>query len=148
MNRPIRGLIESTTSRIPRGPFGFLGKGNAAGAAGFVTVGLIRKLTPISGINIGYNIQSRSTEIEDGVEVHTFEINSASKDVARFVARLNSAPSTADFVLRDTEVISIEPLVERSTVNTWEVVVELEDRPTVEKIEDGMAGDSSSEEGV
>lgn len=136
MHRPLRQLAESVTDRVPRGPLGFIGEGNAVGAAGFVAVGLARKLTPISGINIGYNVQSQSVEMEDGKEIHTFEINSASADVARFVAKLRSSPSNIDFVLRDTEVQSIEPIVERSTFNTWEVVVVVKEREQVEEVAD------------
>lgn len=135
MHRPLRNTVESITEKVPNGPLGFLGRGNGVGALGFATVGLARKLTPISGVNIGYKIVSQEVRREDGIETHTFEINSASKDVARFVAKINSSPSTIDFAIRETDIKSIRPLVERSTFNTWEVVVEVEDRAAVEDIE-------------
>lgn len=135
MHRPLRSTVESITERVPQGPLGFLGRGNATGAIGFAAVGLARKLTPISGVNVGYNIQSREVEREDGIETHTFEITAASRDVARFVAKINSSPSSIDFALRETDVQSIEPIVKRSTFNTWRVVVEVEDRAVIEDIE-------------
>lgn len=131
--RPLRSLSESVTQRIPKGPLGFLGEGNAVGAIGFTAVGIVNTFNPVSGLDAGYNIQSHSVEHNEDGEMHTFEINAASKDVARFVARLRSSPSNVDFLLRDTEVMSIEPVVERSTFNTWEVVVEVKDREAVEE---------------
>lgn len=135
MHRPLRSTVESITEKVPQGPLGFFGRGNAIGATGFAAVGLARKLTPISGVNIGYKIQSQDIERTNDTEIHTFEITAASKDVARFVAKLNSSPSSIDFALRETNVESIEPLVKRSTFTTWEVIVEVEDREAIEEIE-------------
>lgn len=136
MPRPIRSLSESISDRVPRGPLGFIGRGNAIGALGFTTVGIINTFLPIDGVDVGYNIESHSVDRQNDTERHTFEINSASKDVARFVAKINSSPSNIDFALRETEIVSIQPLVERTTFNTWEIIVEVDDRTVVEDIED------------
>lgn len=136
MPRPLRSSVESVTKRIPEGPLGFLGRGNALGAAGFTVTGILNTLIPISGVEIGYSVESHSVERQDGIEIHTFTINAASRDVARFAAKLKSAPSNIDFAFRETEVQSVEPAVERSTFNTWRVVVNVEDRAVIEDIQE------------
>lgn len=128
MARPLRSLLEKTTDKIPRGPLGFIGKGNAVGATNYFAVALANGLIPIDGVSIGFDVESHSVERQDGMETHTFIINSYNKDVARFIAKFQSAPSNVDFLSQETEVISITPIKERSTVTTWKVVVEVKER--------------------
>lgn len=135
--RPIRSAFESLTSEVPEGPLGFIGGGNATGATVFFTVGVINRFNPVTGFSVGYSVESHSVEREDEREIHTFQINSALEDTARFVAKKNTAPSNIDFAIRETKIQSVEPVVERSTFNTWRIVTVLEDRPMgKEAIED------------
>lgn len=126
--RPIRNLIEKGTSSVPRGPLGFLGKGNAVGAVNYFVVSAINGVIPIDGLEVGFNIESHSVDRSGDEDVHTFVVNSANKDVARFAAKFKAAPSNIDFTLQDTEVESVEALEERSTFTTWEIIVLVEER--------------------
>lgn len=126
--RLVRNTFESATDKIPRGPLGFIGGGNTVGAANYFVVALINGIIPIDGVDVGFDVQSHSVERRDGVEVHTFEINSYNKDVAEFLSRFRAAPSNVDFITEETEIVSIEPIKERSTVTTWRVVAEVKER--------------------
>lgn len=127
--RPIRNLFENATSRIPRGPLGFFGRGNAVGAANYFSVAFVNGIIPIDGVDVGYDIESHSVErLDDGREIHTFVINSYNKDVARFIGKFKSAPSNVDFLSQETEIETVEPIKERNTVTTWRVVTEVKER--------------------
>lgn len=131
MARPLRDLFEKTTDKLPEGPLGFFGRGNAVGATNYFTVALINGIIPIDGIRIGFDVESHSVERDDDTEIHTFIINSYNKDVARFIAKFQSAPSNVDFFSQETEVLSINPVKERSTVTTWKAIVEVKERDEV-----------------
>lgn len=128
MPRPLRTTVEKTTEKIPRGPWGVAGKGNITGAIGFSLVEIAGIFIPGSELDPGFNIESQSVERSNGQTVHTFVINAASKNVARFAAKFESAPSNIDFATMDTDVISVEPITERSTFSTYRVIVEVSER--------------------
>lgn len=126
--RPIRDLQEDVTDMVPRGPLGFAGDGNLVGAAGMVGVSLARTVVPLSEFEPGYSVVSSERDKEDGKVKTTLRINAYSRDVAQFIGKRRSAPSNVDFLIKDVEVKSVEPVEERSTVTEWEVVTETEDR--------------------
>ena len=135
--RPVRKAQEAVTDKIPTGPLGFAGDGKLTGAAGLLAVGAGRVFVPLSEFNPGYSIESQEKEVTDsGTVRRTFRINAYSKDVAKFIAKRKSAPTNADFLLRDIDVVSTEPITERSTATEWEVVTETESRAITNMIED------------
>lgn len=122
--RPVRDRIENTTEKIPRGPRGFIGKGNAIGGAGVLTVSLANTFLPDT-FAVGFNVESQEVERLNGLERHTFVINAVSKDVAESAAKFLATPSNVDFALSETEVVSTELVKERPTFSAWGVVVEV-----------------------
>jgi len=126
--RPLRNIQEKVTSKVPKGPLGFVGDGNALGASTFFVVNTVNRLTPISGVRMGYKIISHNVNRTPSVNTYTYQINAYSKDVARFVAKQSAAPSTVDLFRKDITVTSIEPVQERKTATTWKVVVTVKDR--------------------
>lgn len=138
MERPVRQTFENVTEKVPKGPAGFVGQGNMAGAVTYFAVSLVNGINPIDGVNIGFNVESHSVERKDGKQIHRFLVNSSGKNVARFTSKFNSPPSTADFFLRDIDVKEVNKKEERSTLTTWEVVVELKDRKVINQVEDNM----------
>lgn len=121
--RPVRDTLEKGTSRIPKGPLGVIGNGNLAGGIGYFTVSTINGLIPIDGVDVGFNVESHSVERENGKETHTFHINSANRDIAKFTAKFKSNPSNLDFLVRDVNVQDVEKVRERRWFTTWEVTV-------------------------
>lgn len=136
--RPLRDLQEEATSRVPRGPLGFAGKGNLVGVAGLVGVGVARALVPLSEFEPGYSIESSEREQEGDETVRTFRIHAYSADVAQFVAKRKSVPTNVDFAIRDIEVQSVEPIEKRTTTTEWEIVTVIEDREITEKVGDSL----------
>lgn len=135
--RPLRNAQESVTGKIPTGPLGFAGGGKVTGAIGLLGVGVGRTFVPLSEFEPGYSIESEEKEVSDsGVVRRTFRINAYSRDVAKFIAKRKSAPTNADFLLRDIDVISSEPVEERSTATEWEIVTETKSRDITTIIED------------
>lgn len=129
---PIRSAVEGVTSRVPKGPLGFFGEGNAVGAAGFTAVGVANTFIPIDGVRVGYRIQSHSISRQKDANIHTFVINAASRDVARFAAKLNAAPSNVDFFARETDITDIDRIEKRRTFSTFRVKVKVDQREAVE----------------
>lgn len=124
--RPLRGLLEKATDSIPQGPLGVLGSGNAIGGAGYFTVSAINGIVPVDGLDVGYEVKSRETELEDGIEEHTFLIYSASKDVARFVAKYQTSPTNINFIREKPEVTSVEKVQDDIFFPLWRVTSERE----------------------
>lgn len=128
MARPIRNLLEKGTDAIPEGPLGFAGSGNLIGAVTYLGAKTSEGLIPIGGVSIGANIESHSVDRTEDMELHTFKINAATKDAARFAAKFRSAPSNVDFLAREVDVKSIDKIKERSTFSVWEVTTVVSDR--------------------
>jgi hypothetical protein len=122
--RPIRSLVESGTSKIPRGPLGVVGGGNAIGGAGYFTISFINGLNPVDGLDVGYTIESHEIverNDETGKEVHIFTIHSASEDVARFIAKFRSSPTITQALSRDVEVTDVTEEKSNRTFSRWRV---------------------------
>lgn len=133
--RPIRDGAELITDTIPRGPFGFAGRGNLTGALGLVAVQISSTLVPGSELDPGFTVVGSTREMVDGKQNMTFTINAYSRDVARFVAKKRSAPSNVDLFLRDVNVTSVEEVDSRSTASTWKVDTVLDEREIAERLE-------------
>lgn len=133
--RPIRDGLELATDTLPRGPFGFAGQGNLAGAIGLAGVQIASLAVPGSELDPGFTVVSSTREMVDGKQNMTFTINAYSRDVARFVAKKRSAPSNLDLFLRDVNVTSVEEQESRSTASTWKVTTVLDEREVTEKLE-------------
>lgn len=128
MSRPIRSLLENTTSEVPRGPLGFFGEGNAVGAVSYFGASLVNKFNPIAGTSVGYRVKSHSVEETEDGELHTLTVTSYLEQTARFIGKFRSPPTNIDFFTDETEVVSVKPLKERNTANTWQVKVLVEPR--------------------
>lgn len=134
--RPVRSSFSSLTEKVPKGPLEVVGDGNMIGAANYFTVAAINGIIPVNGVDVGYNIQSHSVNRTGGKEEHTFIINSANKNVAKFIAKIESAPSNIDHFKNRAEVTSIEPIEERMTFTTWSVVAIREEDPEGMEVQD------------
>jgi len=126
--RPIRNFEENVLNKVPEGPLGFAGKGNAVGAAEYFLISTANRLTPISGIKMGYKIISSSIKRQPDKTVHTYEINAWSKDVARFAARVQAAPSVIGMIADNISIQDVTPIKKRWTVTTWRVRVSVKSR--------------------
>jgi len=136
MNRPIRSFVEKTTSNIPSGPAGYAGDGNLVGAVTYFAVSIANKFNPIAGSNIGFKVNSHSTEQVDGGEVHTFIVTSYLEPTAKFIGKFRSPPTNIDFFTKETEVLEVEPVNERRTATTWMVKVRTNGREAIEEAEE------------
>lgn len=129
--RPLRETIEDRLDQIPSGPLGKIGEGDTIGAAAFVAVrsGQLA-VFPIPGVKQpGFSVVSHGVEDQGEFERHNIRINAASKNVAKFASEyLVAAPSNIDWVTSEIEVVSMEPVTERSTYTTWDVEVDVADR--------------------
>ena len=133
--RPIRDGLELVTDTLPRGPFGFAGQGNLAGAVGLAGVQIASLAVPGSELDPGFTVVNSTREMVDGKQKMTFTINAYSRDVARFVAKKRSVPYNLDLFLRDVNVTSVEEQDSRSTASTWKVTTILDEREVTEKLE-------------
>lgn len=136
-NRPLRDAQELATELVPRGPLGFIGKGNALGAAGLAGVQIASLAIPGSELDPGFSVVSSSREEENGKQVMIFTINAYSRNVARFVAKKRSAPSNLDLFIRDVRVQSVEEVDSRRTASTWKVTTVLDERDLPDKLDGG-----------
>jgi len=125
--RPVRdGLEGNITDKIPEGPLGNVGEGNALGLLGFAIVESGEIITfPIPGLNRpGFKVVSNSL-VESGnqKQVHELVVHAASEDVAEFVSQYESAPSNFDFIRADTEVLKTEEIDPDSFYSTYKIKV-------------------------
>lgn len=132
MPRPLRSSLEKVTKDVPNGPLGFIGGGNAVGAVMFALSEVAGFFTPGSSLDPGYKIQSHSIDQRGDVEVHTFRVSSYFEQTARFASKFNTAPSNADFFIRDIDVTRVGKVEDRSTVATWEITVEISEDTHIE----------------
>lgn len=134
-SRFLREKFEDATDQIPEGPLGRAGDGKVTGAIGYyaISTGQVAVL-PVPGIRQpGYNVISHGSEVLDESVRHTVRIEAASKHVAEFASEYAvAAPSNIDYVTAEMDTVSIEELKERPTFSTWEVVVDVADRGTVD----------------
>lgn len=133
--RPVRSLLEDTTSRVPSGPLGAFGEGNVIGFIGFLAVESGEIITvPIPGVQRpGFKKVSHGVEtIQPGVQEHTIRMHAVSEDVGEFVSQYESAPSNYDFVFGNTEVVDITKLDTDVGYTTYEFVVRVDRRPLME----------------
>lgn len=128
MKRPLRSLAEKATDNIPRGPLGIAGKGNLIGGAGYFTVATVNGVLPIDGVKLGFEVESHNVERMDDKEVHTFIIHSASKDVARFIAKYKSSPSNIQFVGREIKITDVDEEKSNKSFSRWRVRTEVAGR--------------------
>lgn len=122
-DRPLRTELESFLDGVPAGPLGVFGDGNVFGGAVYLTTSAIQGVTPIDGLEVGYNVESSSITRQDGQEMHTYRINAASKQVAEFAARYKSSPSNIDYIADKPEVTGTTLVKERRSLPLWEVTV-------------------------
>lgn len=118
--RPLRDTVEKASDKIPRGPLGILGKGNAIGGANYFTVALINGLVPVDGLEVGFNIESHNVERSGDEELHTFVIQASNKDLARFISKYESSPTNLDFFKNRTEVLEVERVDGSFVFPRWE----------------------------
>lgn len=125
--RPLRDRIEESADKIPRGPFGIAGKGDAVGAAGFVLREVLASpFQFVPGMKTpGYTITGHGTERLDGIERHRIFVTALSEDVAEFAARYTSAPSNLDFLAEDYRVEEVETVTERPSYSTFIITVDI-----------------------
>lgn len=128
--RPLRSLSEKVTDRIPRGPLGIAGKGNLIGGVGYFTVATVNGVLPIDGVKLGFEVESHNVERTDNKEIHTFIIHSASKDVARFIAKYKSSPSNVQLMGREIKITDIDEEKSNRSFSRWRVRTEVEGRTT------------------
>lgn len=133
--RPIRDRVEDMTGIVPSGPLGAVGEGNVLGFIGFVLVESGEIITvPIPGVDRpGFKKVSHGVEvIEQGYQRHTIVVHALYQDVAEFMTQYDSAPSNADFVFGNTEVIEVEELDSDASYTTYEIVVDVDRRPILD----------------
>lgn len=120
--------MENATGKIPRGPLGFLGNGNALGAVNYFTVATVNGIIPIAGVDIGYNIEGHSVRREGDVEHHNFTILATNENVAKFAAKFKSKPSNVDLAAYRITIESVSKVRERRTFTVWEINTLVEPR--------------------
>lgn len=138
MRRPIRSTLEAVTDRVPNGPLGFVGGGNAVGAVNYFSVALINGIIPVDGLEVGYNIESSSIEQTSEGKLFTYTINAYNKDVTRFLAKFRSAPSNINFLSQRTEIEGVGLVEKRRAASTWRVRVLVEDRDITKRVNGDM----------
>lgn len=134
MRKPLRDRVSEAVSNVPESPLGKVGDGNLLGAGGFALVESSKPaFTFVPGVKQpGYKIISHGAENVEGHERHTLKISAFSRNVARFAAQYESAPSNVDYITTETDVESIEETFSRSTYSTYEIVVNVDQRGEIE----------------
>lgn len=135
--RPVRETTTKLSNKIPKGPLGFLGRGNAIGAVGFFTVSAINGVVPIDGMEIGFDVETHNIDRRGNVEEHTFLVHSVSENVARFIGKYKSTPTNLNFVTDEVEVVLVEEISPRRGFSLWRVKTEVQTqgRITPEEVE-------------
>ena len=127
--RPLRDAVEDLTEEIPEGPLGAVGRGNIAGAAGFIAVESGEVIAiPIPGVDRpGFQFVSHGMEqTDESTQEHNIVVHAISKDVAEFATQYKAAPSNLDFLRGRTVIQSIELLDEDRFYNTYDVTVRID----------------------
>lgn len=132
--RPVRDNIEERFDRLPSGPFGKVGRGNVAGAAGYATIEAVKAgVDLVPGVREpGWNITAHTTKRREDFTDHILVVDAVSGTVARFAAKYQAPPSNIDYLTSEVEILDVEVLEERSTYNTYRITVRVDERGRIE----------------